>query len=204
MRTVDWLRVLALIAGLAGCSGTRGLPIDSYPGPPMARPDHIFIAYFSMTSEQVRLDRGVSARIVRNAGDKPLDAEASEAVRALQAGLAEALVGRLKTYGLSAEIATNNTGGGSGLLVQGQIVSFNPDKPTQHMLIGLGGGGGGIGADTQLFALTETAPPRLMTVFPGQADDGGTPDADQLADVIAGRIGAFAVAQGWIGQNALK
>ena len=203
MRTIDWVRVLALIAGLAGCSGTRVLALESYPGPLMPRPNHIFIAYFSITPEQVRLDRGVSARIVRVAGDEPLDVEESQAMRALQAGLAEGLVARLKTYGLSAEIATNNTGGGSGLLVQGQIVSIDRGKRNQRVLVGLGGRGG-IDADTQLFNLTETAPPRLLTAFPGKADDGGTPDADRIADVIASRIGAFGVAQGWIRETTLK
>jgi hypothetical protein len=204
MRTFDWLRLLVVIAGLTGCSRARVQTVESFPGPPMSRPDHIFVAYFAVTPEQVRLDRGVSARIVGGAGDEPLDAEALGAVRALQAGLAERLVGRLKTYGLVAEIATNNMGGGNGLLVQGQIVSIDPGKKSRRVLISLDGGGSGIDADTQLYALTEAAPPRLLTAFEGQADVSEAPDADQMADAIAPRIGAFAVAQGWIRQTALK
>ena len=203
MRTVNWFQLLVLIAGLTACSRAPAQIVDPNPEAPTAPPDHIFVAYFSIVPERVRLDRGVGARIVRVAGDKPVDAKALRAVRVLQAELALGLVRRLKTYGLSAEIATNNTGGGSGFLVQGQIVGVSPDDRTRRVLIGLGGGGG-IDADTQLYQLTATAPPRFLTGFEGQADGGGTQDADQLVDAIAPRIGAFAVTQGWIPQGALK
>ena len=199
MRMVDWVRILALLAGLAACS--RPPVAESFPGPPVSRPDHIFVAYFAVTPEQIRLDRGLTARIVRAAGDQSWDVETSQTIHVLRAGLAEAIVRRLKTYGLSAEIATNNTGGVSGLLVQGQIVRINA---TRHVLIGLAGTEGGIDADTQIYHITETSPPRLLTAFPGQSDDDATPDADRLADAIGPRIGAFAVAQGWIPQSALK
>ena len=162
-----------------------------------------FVAYFAISPEHIRLDRGVTARFARSADDPPLDIQTSQAIRPLQVTLAEGLVSRLKVYGLSAEIATNNTGSGSGLLVQGQIVSVERGKTTKRALIGLGGVGG-IDADTQLYDLTETAPPRFLMAFEGQAPSGGTPDVGGLTDAIARRIGAFAVAQGWIRQTAVK
>lgn len=167
------------------------------------RPDHIFVAYFAISPEHVRLDRGVTARFARSADDPPLDIQTSQAIRPLQVSLAEGLVGRLKAYGLPAEIATNNTGSGSGLLVQGQIVSIERGKARKRALIGLGGVGG-IDGDTQLYDLTETAQPRFLMAFEGQALSGGRPDAERLTDMIARRIGAFAVAQGWIRQTAVK
>ena len=94
---------------------------------------------------------------------------------------------RLKTYGLSAEIATNNSGSGSGLLVQGQIVSIDRGKTTKRALIGLGTVGG-IEADTQLYDLAETGPPRFLMALEGQTANGGAPDAARLADAVAKRI----------------
>ena len=203
MRPVGLFRYLTLALGLAACSHSPVPTGEAYPGPPVSRPDHIFVAYFAIVPEQVKLEQGLSARFVRNADDQPLGAKALQALRPLQASLAEGLVGRLKSYGLSAEIATNNTGSGSGVLVQGQIVSISRGKATKRVLIGLGGVGT-IEADTQLYEVAETVAPRLLMVFEGRAANGGAPDADRLADAIAQRIGAFAVAQGWIPPAAVK
>jgi hypothetical protein len=197
MRAGGLLPLLTLIVGLAGCSRNSASTSDTYPGPPLPRPDHIFVAYFAIGPEQVRLEQGVTARFVRIAEDRPLEANTLQAIRPLQSALAEGVVSRLKTYGLSAEIATNNTGSGNGLLVQGQIVSINRGKETTRALIGLGSTGT-IEVDTQLFELNGPVRPRFLMAFTGQAASGGTPDADRLADAAATRIAAFAVAQGWI------
>jgi|GEM_PF-2702681 len=203
MRTLGLVRCLALIVGLSACSQNHALPNEADPGAPIPRPDHIFVAYFAMLPEQVTLDQGVSARFVRTADDRPLPERALRALRPLQASVAEGVVNRLKTYGLSAEIATNNSGSGSGLLVQGQIVSINRGKTTKRALIGLGTVGG-IEADTQLYDLADTGPPRFLMALEGQTANGGAPDADRLADAVAKRIRGFAVARGWIQPGDVK
>lgn len=203
MRAAGLVRLLTLTVGLGACSQNPFATTEAYSGPPLPRPDHIFVAYFAIVPEQVRLEQGVTARFVRIAEDRPLAARPLQAIRPLQAALAEHLVSRLKTYGLLAEIATNNTGSGSGLLVQGQIVSMSRGKETKRVLVGLGGGGT-IEADTQLYNLTESVRPQFLMAFEGQAAGRGAPDADRLADAIAKRIGAYAVAQGWIRPPAVK
>jgi hypothetical protein len=183
---------------LAACAHARVQTTESYFGPPVARPDHILISYFTIAPDQVRLDQGVSARITRAAGDEPLSAQELQAARDTQAALAERLVDRLKKYGLPAEIEANNAGADQGLLLQGQIVSIDQGNRTRRLLIGLGSGKSRIRADAQLYALSVTAPPRFMTAFEGQADSGNAPGAAETmgAGAAAQRAGTSAALTG--------
>jgi hypothetical protein len=191
MRLTKSFRLLAALSILAACSHAQVQPVESYVGLPLPSPDHIFVAYFSIAPEQVRLDQRVSARVKRAADDEPMDAEELHAFRATQAALAQQLVGHLKKYGLPAEIATNNMGGGNGLLVQGQIVSIDQGDRTRRVLIGLGAGKGSISTDTQLYNLMGAAPPRFLMAFEGQADSGNMPGAAETMDAgaAADRVG---------------
>ena len=148
---------LACVLGLAACNHARVQTTESYLGPAMPRPDHIYVAYFSITPEQVRLDQGIGARITRAADDQPLGMQEMQAAQATQAALTEHLVDRLRRYGLPAEIAPTTPVGSNDLLVQGQIVGIDQGNRTRRILIGLGAGKSSIGADTQLYHLTETA-----------------------------------------------
>ena len=164
----------------------------------MPRPDHVYVSYFSITPDQVRLDQGIGARIIRATGDQPLNAQELRAAQDTQAALAQHIVDRLRKYGLPAEIATNTAGSANALLVQGQIVSIDQGNRTRRILIGLGAGKSSIGADTQLYRLTETAPPRFVTAFEGKADSGRMPGAVETmgAGAAAQRIGTSTVLTG--------
>jgi hypothetical protein len=175
-RTAAFIR-LGMIAMLAACSHAQVQTTESYLGPPVARPDHIFVSYFSLSPDQVRLDQGIGPRIMRAAGDQPSGAQELQAVRDTQAALAERLVDRLNKYGLPAEIATNPPAGARGLLLQGQIVSIDQGNRTRRVLVGLGAGKSNVSADAQLYALSGAASPRFMTAFQGQADSGRAPGA---------------------------
>jgi hypothetical protein len=198
MRLSYSLLQLCIIALLAACSHARVETTQSYFGPPAARPEHIFVSYFTITPEQVRLDQGVGARITRAVGDEPLSGQELQAARDTQAALAERLVERLRRYGLPAEIATNSGGGGDGLLLQGQIASIDQGNRTRRLLVGLGAGKSSISADAQLYALSVTAPPRFMTAFEGHADSGHAPGAAETmgAGAAAQRVGTSAALTG--------
>jgi hypothetical protein len=164
----------------------------------MPRPDHIYVTYFSITPDQVILDQGVGARISRAVDDQPLGGEELKAAQDTQAALAERIVDQLQGYGLPAQIAMSPMGGANDLLVQGQIVSINQGNRTRRILIGLGAGKSSISADTQLYRLTRTAPPRFLTSFEGQADSGQMPGAAETmgAGAAAERIGTSAALTG--------
>jgi hypothetical protein len=191
MSTAAWLLRLALMAGLAACSHARVQTTESYLGPPIPRPDHVYVSYFSITPDEVRLDSGVGARISRAASDQPLNTQELKAAQDTQMVLAAGIVERLRKYGLPAEIATNPPGGANDVLLQGQIVSIDQGNRTRRILIGLGAGKSTVSADAQLYHLTGTAPPRFMMAFEGQADSGRMPGAAETmgAGAAAQRIG---------------
>jgi hypothetical protein len=189
---------VAVLVGLAACSHARVQTTESYFGPPLPRPDHVYVAYFSITPDQVRLDQGIAARIKRATSDQGIGAGELNAAQETQAALAEDLVERLRKYGLPAEIAPNPVSGANDLLVQGQIVSIDQGNRTRRILIGLGAGKSSIGADAQVYHLTQTAPPRFVTAFEGKADSGRMPGAAETmgAGAAAQRVATSAAMTG--------
>jgi hypothetical protein len=87
---------LVLMSGLMACSHAHVQTTEAYVGPPMPAPNHVFVSYFSITPDQVRLDQGVASRIQRAADDQPLSAQELQAAQDTQAALAEDIVDRLR------------------------------------------------------------------------------------------------------------
>jgi hypothetical protein len=197
---------LGMIAMLAACSHANIQTTESYLGPPVGRPEHIFVSYFSLSPDQVRLDQGVGPRIMRAAGDQSSGTQELQAVRDTQDALAERLVERLNKYGLPAELAANPPRGERGLLLQGQITSIDQGNRTRRVLVGLGAGKSSISADAQLYALSATTPPRFMTAFEGKADSGDAPGAAETmgAGAAAQRIETSAALTGATHASAEK
>jgi hypothetical protein len=198
MKDLSRLLCLVLIAGSTACSHAHVQTTQSYLGPPMPRPDRVYVSYFSITPDQVRLDQGIGARIIRAADDQPLNTQELRAAQDTQAALAQHIVDRLRKYGLPAEIAMNAGGSANALLIEGQIVGIDQGNRTRRILIGLGAGKSSVGADTQLYHLTQTAPPRFVMAFEGQADSGHIPGAVETmgAGAAAERIGTAAALTG--------
>ncbi len=198
MKNAAWLLPMVLLAGLASCNQARVQTTESYLGPPVPRPDHVYVSYFSITPDEVRLDSGVGARISRAASDQPLGEQELKAARDTQAALASGIVERLRKYGLPAEVAATPRSGANDILVQGQIVSIDQGNRTRRILIGLGAGKSTVTADAQLYHLTGTAPPRFMMAFEGKADSGRMPGAAETmgAGAAAQRIGTSAALTG--------
>jgi Domain of unknown function (DUF4410) len=196
MRLTRLLQSSAVAVMLAACSQAHVQSSQSYFGPPVPRPNHIVVSYYSITPDEVKLDQAVGARLMRVADDQPPGALELQAAQETQAALAEGIVARLQKYGLPAELPTGGGDVGKGtMLVQGQIVGINQGNRTRRMLIGLGAGKSSISADTQVYYATDrSAPPRFMMSFEGQADSGHLPGAVET-------LGAGAAAQS-VGRSA--
>ncbi len=184
MKNTAWLVRLALMAALSACSHAQVQTSESYLGPTIPRPDHVYVSYFSITP-------GVGARISRAASDQPLGAQEMKAAQDTQMALAQGIVDRLRQYGLPAQIAVNPQGGPNDILVQGQIVGIDQGNRTRRILIGLGAGKSTVTADAQIYHLTGAAPPRFVMAFEGKADSGRMPGAAETmgAGAAAQRIG---------------
>jgi hypothetical protein len=187
-----------IVSVLAACNQARVQTVQSYVGPPVPRPDHVLVSYFSVTPEQVRLDQGVAARVSRVRGDQPPDSYEMQAALATQAALARQLVERLAHYGLPAQLATDPPPPGTSLLVQGQIVGIDQGNRTRRVLIGLGAGKSTVSADTQLFFVSGREPPRFLNAFQGEADSGRAPGAAETmgAGAVGDRLATSTVLTG--------
>jgi hypothetical protein len=167
-------------------------------GPQMPRPDRILVGYFAISPEQVRLDQGIGARIVRTAEDRPLTAVELQAAQATQTALADRLVEDLRKYGLPAEHAVTAAAPGTSLLVVGQIIAIDQGNRARRILIGLGAGKSSVSADMQLYYQAPGVPPRFMTAYQGQADSGRMPGAAETmgAGAVAGSLARTAAVSG--------
>jgi hypothetical protein len=190
--------VAIIMLGLAACNRARVQTEEAYVGPQTARPDRVLVAYFAIAPEQVRLDQGIGARIIRTAGDQPLTALQLQAAQKTQAALARKLIDDLRQYGLPAQRATGAPMPGTSVLVQGQIVSIDQGNRTRRILIGLGAGKSSVSADAQLYYVTGTGTPRFLTAFQGEADSGRMPGAAATMGVgaAAGTLATSAAASG--------
>lgn len=185
-----------IVATVAACSHAGTQTTQSYLGPHMAPPDHVYVAYFSIAPDQVRLDQGIGARLQRAAGNQPADSLASKVAHDTQAALAERIADRLRTYGLPAVVGDYPANSRNDLLIQGQIVAIDQGNRTRRVLIGLGAGKSSIAANTQIYRLTASAPPRFLAAFEGKGDSGRMPGAVET-------MGAGAVAQRAVASTAL-
>jgi hypothetical protein len=193
------LQSLAIALLLGACSQAHVQTSQSYFGPPVPRPNHIVVSYYSIASDEVKLDQGVGARLMRVSENQPLGALELKAAQDTRAALAEGIVERLQKYGLPAEPSAGDDMGDGTMLVQGQIVGTNQGNRTRRMLIGLGAGKSSVSADTQIYYATgRSAPPRFIMSFTGEADSGHLPGAAETlgAGVAAQSIGRSEVITG--------
>lgn len=145
-----------------------------------------------------RLDQGITARIKRATGDQPPDQQTIQAAEDTQLALAERLVAKLRSDGLPASIGGGPHGPGPARLVRGQIVGIDQGNRTRRALIGLGAGRSSVSADTQLYYVADTHPPRFVTALQGQADSGHMPGAAETmgTGAVAQRVATSAVVTG--------
>jgi Domain of unknown function (DUF4410) len=192
---------LIILLGLAvtGCSTGHVMTTQSAVSGTLPPPAHVVVTDFAIRPEQVKLDSGVSAQLIRSQGAQPESAQQEEAARATQAALAETLAARLASYGLPVERLPSTTAPPAGtLLVQGQIVSVDEGNRTRRTLIGLGAGKSSVAADAQLYYVADPARPQFLQAFTGSADSGRMPGAAETmgAGAAADRITTSAAASG--------
>ncbi len=198
MRKIHATLIVFAMLSLTACNHARVQTEEAYMGPQTSRPDRILVGYFAISPEQVRLDQGIGARIVRIAGDQPLSALELQAAQATQVALAARLVDDLRKYGLPAEFSASAAVPGTSVLVTGQIVGIDQGNRSRRILIGLGAGKSSVSADMQLYYQAPGQPARFMNAFQGQADSGHMPGAAETMGVgaAAGTVAGSAALSG--------
>jgi hypothetical protein len=191
--------------GLSACAPARMQTTQADAGPLAPRPDRVVVYDFAVTPQDVRLDQGVSARIERTIGDSSLSQQEWDAAQRARVALAQALAGRLRSYGLPAQTAGSSTGVGNQVLVQGQIVSIDEGNRTRRTLVGLGAGKSSVTADAQLYYVAAgSRAPRLLTSFEGSSDSGRAPGMAETLGVGAAAHRAAASAGAGAGLHGVS
>ncbi|MBV1799441.1 DUF4410 domain-containing protein [Siccirubricoccus sp. G192] len=193
------LAVLAIL-GCVSCSQPRVDEVRSYAGAPLPQPERILVLDFAVTPQDVRLDQGIGARLMRAASGGSSTGQQLAAARATSSGLAEELVAHFRSLGLRAERVSSLQGIGPGrvAVVEGQLVSVDEGNRTRRTLIGLGAGRSSVTADAQLYYVERGAQPRLLESFEASADSGRAPGMAETmgAGAVAGRLATSAAVGG--------
>ncbi len=137
----------------------------------LPRPDRILVYDFAVTPDEVKLDQGISADVMRYVSDSSMSARIADEIKighAVANAVSIALVEKLRSYGFFAERALGwPSRTGNTLLVKGQFVSIDEGNRTERALIGLGTGRTSVQAYVQLYDLT---PQGMRTVDTLRAD----------------------------------
>ncbi len=184
-------RTVILMALLLACCSKGHVQVaqGGYAGalPPPVR---VVVADFTVTPDEVQLDSGISARLLRSQGDEFEADLQMQAAQATQAALGETLAARLASYGLNVQRQPDAAGAEppGTLLVQGRILSIDQGNRTRRTLVGLGAGKSSVTADAQLYYVSGPAQPRYLQTMSGSANSGHMPGAAET-------MGAGAAAQ---------
>ena len=158
VRCTGGLMLLLTLTLIAGCAPTTVQVTNESTGA-MPRPDHILVYDFAVSPDEVKLDTGLSAKLMDDY--KHLQSGSARTAEELKIGhtvagvVAGELVKRIQSYGLFAERAMGaTTPKGKTLIVKGQFLSIDEGNRTERVVIGFGAGRTDVQANVQVFELT--------------------------------------------------
>jgi hypothetical protein len=160
---------IGLITAGCGPTSVQSTSGTAYTGLP--RPERILVYDFAATPDEVKLDQGISAEIMRYVSADGASARSAEEIKighAVANAISSELVQKLRNYGFVTERALGwPSRSGSTLLVKGQLLSIDEGNRTERVLIGLGTGRTSVQANVQLYDLT---PQGMRTIDTLRAD----------------------------------
>jgi hypothetical protein len=182
---------LGLPLAMIGCAPTETKVTQHYEGPPLPRPDMIVVRDFAVRAEEVKLDRGVSARVQEAMSGSPVTAQESEIGRRVAAAVSETLVQEIGALGLPV-MRARDAGGASGktLIIDGQLLSVDEGNRTRRNIIGLGAGRSKVEAEVQVSYAGAGGDASRIEALETDAESGRKPGAAETmgAGGIAGRL----------------
>ncbi len=147
---------LAALFVSAGLACTTGQLVQEYSGAPLPRPDRILVYDFATTPGEVRLDRGLSAKIVEAANSEPRSEQERELGQKVARALSDHLIKELRALGLPAQRGSGEPPtSGNSMLIEGQFVSIDQGNRTARVVIGLGAGRSDVETHVQAYFARE-------------------------------------------------
>ena len=193
--------VLAGLSGLAACARPNLQATQVYQGPRLPPPGRVFVYDLAVSPDEVKLDRGLSARLVSAAQGTPRTEQEIAAGRQV-AAISNGVVTELRKRGIPAERAAGPPQGAPGrdLLVEGQLISIDEGNRTERNIIGLGAGRSDVQADVQLLYRDPGRAPLLLVNYEGASTSGRKPGVAETMGV--GAIGRHLAAGAGVGAGA--
>ncbi|HLI13108.1 MAG TPA: DUF4410 domain-containing protein [Alphaproteobacteria bacterium] len=194
------LLALSAAAALAGCAPSHVATTQAYAGPQLPRPDRVLVYDFAVAPDQVTLDRGVGARLLRAFQGTPQADQQRAAGAKVAEAVAQKLVAEIEKLGLPAERAGGAAGSAevSRLLIQGDILSIDEGNRTRRVMIGLGAGASEVEAETQVLYAAPGGPARLVQSYTAEAESSRKPGMAETmgAGAAADRLATSAAVGG--------
>lgn len=183
---------LSVLCALVGCTSIQ--TVDEYSGGPLPRPDRVLVADFAVSPEDVKLDRGISARALAAAKGTSRTGQEIEIGQKVASTLSQKLVSEIRKLGLDAERAMGTPmPRGNDLVVEGHFLSIDEGNRTERVVIGLGMGRTDVQTEVQVYQSA-----RLVEQFEIDAKSGRKPGAAETMGVgaAAGNLAVAASASG--------
>ena len=196
------LFTLIVLSIAAGCAPTnvqqQNMTLTQLP-----RPDLILVYDFAVSPDEVKLDTGISAELKQKYEEHQGTSRTAEEIKLghkVADAVAEELVKKISSYGLSAERAFGlPQGKNKVLMVKGQFLSIDEGNRTERVAIGLGAGRTDVQANVQVYELTPQGMQQVDDMR-GTAKSGRKPGMGEMMGVgaIAGHLLTSTVVSGLV------
>ncbi len=202
-----WIPSALATAALAvGCAPTSVQTMYEREGP-APRPARVLVYDFSVTPDEVQLDRGLSAELEQMAKGTPRTEQELQVGRKAARALSDELVKKINEMGLPAQRIIGAPANWAGaVLIEGQFLSIDEGNRTERVVIGLGAGRSDVRADVQMYEARGTQLVRLEE-FMTDAKSGYKPGAAETMGVGAAAgnlaVSAAVTAAGTVASEAL-
>ena len=182
---------ICFAVGGAACAPTTA-KVDSLDSSAqqLPRPDRVLVYDFAVSPEEVKLDQGISAKMMDLMKGTPRTTQEIEVGHKVADALSKYLVEDINKIGLPAERASGEPPRQEkALMIRGQIVSIDEGNRTERMVIGLGLGRTEVEAHVQAVDLTPKGE-EVVESLDVTGKSGAKPGAAEMMGVgaVAGHL----------------
>jgi hypothetical protein len=199
-RTKLGIFIILMLTVAAGCAPTN-VQQENMAVAQLNRPSLILVYDFAVTPQEVELDTGLSADIMRQYEQHKGETRTAEEIKTghkVADALAEELVQKIRSFGLWAERGYGAPyGNEKDLLVKGQLLSIDEGNRTERVVVGLGAGRTSVQANVQVYEMTAKGLAEVDALR-GSAKSGYKPGMGEMMGLgaITGHLLASTVVSG--------
>lgn len=188
-----WPLVVAICIAIGGaaCAPTN-VQVESpdTSAQKLPRPSRVLVYDFAVSPDEVKLDQGISGKVMDLMKGTPRSTEEIEIGHKVADALSKYLVEDINKLGLPAKRASGEPSREqNALMIRGQFVSIDEGNQAERMVVGLGLGRTEVEAHVQVVDLTPGSE-KVVETLEATAQSGAKPGAAEMAGVgaVAGHL----------------